>query len=100
MALNYLTIPGTSYIFMLQFQLLIYGHKIATSIDVERVFSQGRILMSHIRNRLSSQTARVLMCLGDWSLLGLVKDKDVFAVTVQPEVDGNEEELLDGWDAI
>jgi hypothetical protein len=85
---------------MLQFQLLIYGRKVATSIDVERVFSQGRILMSHIQNCLSLQTAHALMCLGDWSLLGLVKDKDVFAVTVQPEVDGNEEELLDGWDAI
>lgn len=40
------------------------------------------------------------MCLGSWSLLNLVKDKDILAVMVQPEVEGEEEELLDGWDTI
>jgi hypothetical protein len=40
------------------------------------------------------------MCLGSWSLCGLVKDKDIFAVTCEAEVKGEEEELLDGWDSI
>jgi hypothetical protein len=40
------------------------------------------------------------MCLGDWSLLGLVKDKDIRAVTVEPEVEGDDEEFAEGWDAI
>jgi hypothetical protein len=40
------------------------------------------------------------MCLGHWSRLGYVKDKDVLAVTVLPEVEGDEDELRDGWDAI
>jgi hypothetical protein len=40
------------------------------------------------------------MCLGSWSLLGLVKDQDILAITVQPEVEGEEEELPDSWDAI
>jgi hypothetical protein len=40
------------------------------------------------------------MCLGSWSLMGLVKDKDIYAVTVLPEIDGDEEELAEGWDAI
>jgi hypothetical protein len=40
------------------------------------------------------------MCLGGWSQLGYVKDKDIFAITEQPEVEGKEEELPDGWDAI
>jgi hypothetical protein len=39
------------------------------------------------------------MCLGDWSLCGLVKDKGIFAVTCEAEVEG-EEELLEGWDSI
>jgi hypothetical protein len=58
-------------------------------------------VLSHIRNRLSAQSTRAVMCLGDWSLLGYVKDKDVHAVTVQPEaeIDCNED-LPDGWDAI
>jgi hypothetical protein len=40
------------------------------------------------------------MCLGGWSLLGFVKDKDISAVTRLPEAEGEEEELSDGWDAI
>ncbi|KIM40437.1 hypothetical protein M413DRAFT_72935, partial [Hebeloma cylindrosporum] len=83
MALNYLTIP-------------------ATSIDVERVFSQGRILLSHIRNRLSVQSTRALMCLGVWSRLGYVKDSDIKAVVTLPEVPANEREdcLVSGWDMV
>jgi hypothetical protein len=41
------------------------------------------------------------MCLGSWNLFGFVKDNDILAVTVQPEVEGDEEEALPhGWDAI
>ena len=43
------------------------------------------------------------MCLGDWSLLGLVKDTDVMAVTAPPDVEGDGEddiELEDRWDSI
>jgi len=40
------------------------------------------------------------MCLGSWSLLGYVKDNDIMAITVQPEVAGDEEDLPEGWDAI
>ncbi|KAJ7933627.1 hypothetical protein B0H13DRAFT_1592206, partial [Mycena leptocephala] len=35
----------------------------ATSVDVERVFSRGRLLLSHVWNRLSAQSTRALMCL-------------------------------------
>lgn len=68
MALDYLSIP-------------------ATSTDVERVFSKGRILLSHIHNRLSVQLTHALMCLGEWSCHGFVRDDDVNAATVQPEID-------------
>ena len=71
-------------------------------MDVERVFSQGRLLLSHIRSRLSVQSTRALMCLGVWSLLGYVKDYDVKAVVVLPELRADEEEgeLELGWDKI
>jgi len=81
MAMDYLSIP-------------------ATSVDVERVFSKGRILLSHVRSRLSVQSTRALMCIGAWSPLGYVKDRDVRAVTALPELDGVEEELREDWDAI
>ncbi|KDR70620.1 hypothetical protein GALMADRAFT_76041, partial [Galerina marginata CBS 339.88] len=49
---------------------------------------------------LSVQSTRALLCLGVWSLLGYVKDSDVKAAAVLPEVDGDEQELPDNWDAI
>jgi hypothetical protein len=50
---------------------------------------------------LSAQSTRALIYLGDWSLLGLVKDKDILVVTSLPEVVGDEEEELEeGWDSI
>ena len=72
----------------------------ATSVDVERTFSQGRLLLSHVRGRLSVQSTRALLCLGGWSKMGLVKDDDVKAVARLPEVDGEEEELALDWDAL
>jgi hypothetical protein len=74
---------------------------LATSVDVEHIFSHGRLILSHVRSRLSAQSTRALICLGSWSLLGLVKDSDVMAVTVLPEVEEDEEpELEKGWDHI
>ncbi|KZV90026.1 hypothetical protein EXIGLDRAFT_559559, partial [Exidia glandulosa HHB12029] len=58
MAMDYLSIP-------------------ATSVDVERTFSKGRILLSHIRNRLSAQSTRALLCLNSWIPLNIVKTSDI-----------------------
>lgn len=80
--------------------LILHSPPSATSVDVERVFSRGRILLSHIRNRLTVQSTRALMCLGTWSKLGLVKDSDVRAVTVLPEMKGDDDEVADDWDRI
>ena len=71
-----------------------------TSVDVEQTFSRGHVLLSHVCNQLSVQTTHSLLCLGDWSLLGLVLDSDLRAVALLPEVDGVEEAMADGWDTI
>jgi hypothetical protein len=100
MALDYLTIPGRP-LFSFDTQLSTQLSISATSVDVERIFSRGRLVLSHVRSQLSSQSTQALLCLGSWSLLGLVKDTDVLAVTVLREVEGDEEpELEDGWDRI
>ncbi|KAF5365335.1 hypothetical protein D9758_005494 [Tetrapyrgos nigripes] len=67
MALDYLTIP-------------------ATSTDVERIFSQGRLMLPYVRNRLKVQTTHSLMCFGPWSRLGMIHDDDVKAVVLLDEV--------------
>jgi hypothetical protein len=73
----------------------------ATSVDVERIFSRGRLVLTHVRNRLSAQTSRALLCLGSWSLMGLVKDEDVLKVAMMPDLEGEDEpELEEGWDSI
>jgi hypothetical protein len=76
--------------------------QLATSVDVERVFSQGRIVLSHLRSRLSVQSTRALMCLGAWSALGFVSDSDIKAVVRLPEIpaDTKEDDIAIGWDAI
>jgi hypothetical protein len=73
----------------------------ATSVDVERIFSRGRLILSHVRNQLSAQTTRTLLCLGSWSLLGMVRNDDVLKVAVLQDEEGEDEcELEKGWDAI
>lgn len=68
---------------------------------MERVFSRGRLILSHVRSRLSAQSTRALLCLGSWSLLGYIKDSDVEAVARMPDIEGDvEEELEEGWDSI
>ncbi|KIK37442.1 hypothetical protein CY34DRAFT_92718, partial [Suillus luteus UH-Slu-Lm8-n1] len=81
MALDYLTIPTISE-------------------DVEHIFSRGCLLLSYICSRLSSQSIYALLCLGCWSHIGLVKDKDMLAVAVLADVEGDEDALADGWDDI
>jgi hypothetical protein len=49
-ALDYLSIPGEWN--LLYLPLLTVAT--ATSTDIEHVFSQGRVVLSHIRNRLSA----------------------------------------------
>jgi hypothetical protein len=71
----------------------------ATLIDVECVFSQGRLLLLHVRSRLSVQSTCALLCLGQWSVLGLVKDCDIKACVKLDEV-AEEEDLLDDWDTV
>jgi hypothetical protein len=46
----------------------------ATSTEVERVFSRGRLLLPYVRNRLSAQSTRALLCLGYWSKAGFVDE--------------------------
>ena len=72
---------------------------------VEHVFSHRHLLLSHVRNRLTAESAHAVLCLGDWSRHGFVKTSDVNKVSemeeYDSEVDSDEEaKMLEGWDAI
>ncbi|KAJ2927840.1 hypothetical protein H1R20_g9248, partial [Candolleomyces eurysporus] len=78
MACDYLTIP-------------------ATSVAVEHVFSKGQLIISHIRNRLSGQSTRALLCLGAWTKQNLVKSLDLIEVLRLPDVEDGEEVSVDDY---
>jgi hypothetical protein len=50
---------------------------IATSVPVERFFSQGRHLLVFTRNRLSGESIRRCLCFGGWSRRDLVRMEHV-----------------------
>jgi len=60
----------------------------------------GRLLLPYVYSRLNVQSTHALMCLGSWSLLGLIEDSDIKAAIALGDVIGKEEELPEGWDAI
>lgn len=75
MAMDYIVVPGA---YLVQFFMFKPNTTcLATTVDVERVFSRGRILLSHTRNRLSAKSIRALMCVGEWSRMGLVRPSDI-----------------------
>jgi hypothetical protein len=100
MAMDYLSIPGKHSLFVVNGFPCLNINLTATSVDVERTFSQGRLLLSHVRSRLSVQSTRALLCVGVWSVMGYVKDSDVKAAVVLPEVNGKEDELTEDWDSL
>jgi hypothetical protein len=72
------------------------------TVDVERVFSHGRLILLHIRNRLAVQSTPVSLCVGLWSSLGLVKDDDIKMSLSIDDIRGKEDDLSlsEDWDAI
>jgi hypothetical protein len=65
---------------------------------VERVFSKGRLILSHTRNRLSVESTRALMCLNNWTSAGYINNQDIEDAAGLPDVkeedDDNEEYLF------
>jgi hypothetical protein len=99
MAFDYLSIPGMCSTIK-SYCIPDLTPSIATSVNVEHVFSKGRLVLSHVWNVLSVQSTCILMCLRAWSKLGLVKDRDVMEAAKLPDVNGSEAILDSGWDDI
>jgi hypothetical protein len=100
MACNYLSIPGEWLIFL----HVISGAEsvclIATSVDVECIFSRSRLILPHVRGHLAVQSTCASLYVGLWSSEGLVRDGDIKAALGAGEVDGEEDELATNWDSI
>jgi hypothetical protein len=72
---------------------------IATTIDVERVFSHAHLVLPYVRKSLGVQSMHVSLCVGLWSSQGLIKDGDI-KTALGADDDREEDELPVNWDAI
>ena len=70
----------------------------ATSVDVEHIFSCAVVnfFCPNVHSHLSAQSTWAHLCMGSWSRMGLIKDKNVMAYVKGDE----EEESKDGWNEI
>ena len=71
-----------------------------TSVDVECVFSKGRLILSHLHNQLSVESTCALLCLGAWSKLGFINKDDIKTVTSLPDVKKGDEGYEDDFDLV
>lgn len=68
---------------------------------MERVFSKGRLVLSHIRNRLSVDSTRALLCLGNWSRMGLIRKEDLNDAALLPDMkEGECQDLEDEFGVV
>jgi len=74
MARDYLSIPGTSTSVLL-LHLCDQCRIAATTVDVERLLSRGRLMLQHTRNCCRAARVRSLICLGNWLHHNLVSDE-------------------------
>lgn len=65
---------------------------LATSVDVECVFSKGQLVLSYIHNHLSVESTRALMCLRAWIKLDLISKEDIRSAANLPDVKKGEED--------
>ena len=70
------------------------------SVDVERVFSKGHLVLSHVRNQLSVESTHSLLCLGAWSKLGFINEADIKAITNLPDVKEGDKDYQDEFDRV
>ncbi|KIM67470.1 hypothetical protein SCLCIDRAFT_107822 [Scleroderma citrinum Foug A] len=60
---------------------MLCGFFLMPSVKVEHLFSKGQIVLLYLRNCLLSQSTWALLCLGQWSKLGLIKNDDIRKAT-------------------
>ena len=79
--------------------LLIF-FPLATTVNVEQVFSYGHLILLHVHNHLAIQSTHISLCIGIWNSLSLVKDSDIKMSVGKDDIVGEEEDLSENWDAI
>ena len=63
-------------------------HTLATSTDVERAFSSGRLTVSQLRHSLSDETIRAGTLLGSWARIPGIVDEWLAASLIKENMSG------------
>lgn len=59
------------------------------------------MILSHVRNRLTVESTRALLCLGAWSKAGFVRKEDIHEVASMPDLKlGEGQDELDEFDMV
>jgi hypothetical protein len=53
-----------------------------------------------VRNRLSVDSTRALLCLGNWSRAGVIKKEDIYGAALLPDVMKGNKDFLDEFDMV
>jgi hypothetical protein len=56
---------------------------LASSVDAERAFSNGRLMVNHLQHQMSSRTFQAKMAVGSWAGTPLLPDLTAAAAAVQ-----------------
>ncbi|KAG9091288.1 hypothetical protein FRC06_000636, partial [Ceratobasidium sp. 370] len=83
MALDLLTVPGKSEpsFFFLPDNLIL--DSIASSVEAERAFSGGRLMMNHLQHQMSSRSFQAQMAVGSWYSTPLLLELDNVAQIIE-----------------
>jgi hypothetical protein len=76
---------------------------LATSVDIECLFSHDRMILSHMCNCLSAQSVHVILCLSlsSWSPEDFIKNTDTQKLATMEEIEGDHDIILEEeWDHI
>lgn len=98
MACDYISIPGKCLFFL--YLSLFNLYPIATSVNIECVFSCGQLVLLYVHGCLAVQSTYASLCVGLWSSQDLVKNSDINKSLCAGKVVGKKDELADNWDAI
>lgn len=98
-------IPAASYQLKTGWRICLDIGQFLKTMHLSRVYSILRVeaeaAKMYVSNRLSAQSTRTQLYVGNWSLAGYVPNTDVLAASRPPDVEGDQDiEIPEDWDKI
>ncbi|CAE6466018.1 unnamed protein product [Rhizoctonia solani] len=82
MVLGYFTAPGESLTVVACVTMAI-DILLASSVDTERAFRDGRLMTNHLQHQMSSRTSQSQMAIGPWFSIPLISNLHHIASVIE-----------------